>query len=156
MLNNKILALDIGGRSLKFKGYTWKGEVFRGEISISNFRKRELYELILEIFFRYGIMEKIGISQAGDIQNGEIKSCPRHPDLNGLNEKWFLENQICPKVRIINDADAVAFYGYETIKADSIVSLIVGTGLGCGAVHRGRIPSIGNLKNINNIPIEGI
>lgn len=155
-MNKNSLGIDIGGRSIKMKAYDAKGGICTKHYAISNFSKENLLQAVLEFSSQCKTtFEVIGISQAGNVQNGTLINSARHPLLNGLNGNWFVENGLCATAKLMNDAEAVVAYGHKVTGSNNISALIIGTGLGCGLWKNGNIVSGANgLNDINDVPFQ--
>lgn len=156
MMEN-VLGIDIGGRSLKLKGYDSESNVYTEHLPICNLSKEQLFEIVSRFISKYGYFKKIGISQAGMVKNDCLINCARHPLLNGLSGSWFVRNALCSSAILINDAEAVAVYAHEVTSSNNVVVLIIGTGLGCAMWKDTDIVfNAGGLSNINDIIVDGI
>jgi predicted NBD/HSP70 family sugar kinase len=88
-----------------------------------------------------------------------------HPSWNGFDLRGHLERRLGVPIVYINDGNAAALYAHRLHfgaygRARSSVSAIIGTGLGGGIVHRGRIVkgatgAAGELGHVH-IPMVGL
>jgi predicted NBD/HSP70 family sugar kinase len=88
-----------------------------------------------------------------------------HPDWCGFDLRGALESKLGRRVAYINDGNAAALYAHHRhfgarAQEHSSVSLVIGTGLGGGLVHRGRVVTgaagmAGELGHVH-IPLEGL
>ena len=116
------IAVDIGGTYLRYEieGKTQKIKI--QDIDIENFLKK--------LIKKYNI-EKMAISYAGQVYNGDIISSPNAKKFNPKNLKipYILEN----------DLNCAALAESEYFKKDYLVAIYSGTGLGSGIIENGKI-----------------
>ncbi len=147
----KILAIDIGGMSIKYTIFKNDKEIFKpknvslrtnSESGLSN--KEDAIKVINEIISKYKLdIDGIGISSPGAmLKNGYINGPTGIIGYQHFNIKDTIikENNLNIPITVLNDANAAAFADYKTIEANStIATLAVGTGIGGGIIVEGNM-----------------
>lgn len=136
----KILAIDIGGTSIKVGLCDEHGrfEMMKEyETKVKN-GEGNLVEKLITIVSEFNDFQAIGISSAGQVnsEEGYIYSSKNIPDLNGKRLKEILEKKFGVPVKLENDVNAAAlgekFFGAGKSLSD-FLCLTYGTGIG-GAI----------------------
>jgi glucokinase len=147
--NQKVIAVDIGGTSVKFAIVTQAGEVeimgtektanFKNAEDIGPYLKNKLQELKISISEFAGI--GIGAPN-GNKLNGSIEFAPNLPWKGLIPLASYFSNYFNLKTILDNDANAAALgekhYGKAGDKNDFIF-ITLGTGLGSGIVINGNM-----------------
>ena len=140
----KILVFDIGGKSIKYKIYKNSKELFNQKnVKIKEANKEKVFEILKYIYNENKDIDGIAISSPGAIlSNGyligitAIKGFDNFNLVNTVKEKLNFSG----KVIAINDGNAAAYADYSTVeKNKSIVTLVVGTGIGSGIIINGQM-----------------
>jgi len=127
-----ILAIDIGGTFFRYK--------FNDIYEKLNTKEIDIIEKINKLIERFN-PKAIGISFAGQVNNGVILSAPniniKTTDLKKIiNIPFVLEN----------DMNCAVAAEREYFKSDNIIALYSGTGLGAGIIDNGKL--IRGYKNL--------
>ena len=139
------LAVDIGG--------TWTRACIFDDFEVQKTFKASSQEVGLAKFIE-NILEKktdiktIGISYAGQVQNGIIIDSP-NIKVDIANIKEYFQTKFDIELFIENDLTCAALAEAKYLKKDYICVLHVGTGLGLGVIDNGRI-----LKGYSNLSAE--
>ena len=106
-----------------------------------------------------------GPASAGGVISERGSTNFEHPDWCGFDLRAALESRLDRRVAYINDGNAAALYAHHRYFGarapdHSSVSIVIGTGLGGGLVHRGRVVTgsagmAGELGHVH-IPMEGL
>jgi len=131
-----ILTMDIGGSNIRYNIIDSSEEIVEHH-SMSS-RDISIIDVIESIIKAYDI-SKIGISYAGQIDNGDILSSPNirvdRPDI----EHYFKERYGIP-LAIDNDLKCAALAEHDYWRSSgSIVVAYIGTGFGAAIVEDGRV-----------------
>ncbi|WP_024791477.1 ROK family protein [Lebetimonas sp. JS032] len=120
-----ILAIDIGGTFFRYKF----GEIFE----VKNTKEIDVLKEILNLIEKYKPL-KLGISFAGQVNNGKILSAPN------INIKNIdLKKQIKIPFILENDLNCAAVAESKYWKNKFLVVLYSGTGLGAGIIENGKL-----------------
>ena len=128
------LYIDIGGTYLRSelveKGRTIKEKVSSREISLVDYLEEKLNT--------FPEIESIGISYAGQVDDGRILMSPnieiKEPDI-----KKYIEMRYPVTLKIDNDLNCALLAEKEHTGAKNMVLLYIGTGLGSAGLEQGRI-----------------
>jgi len=146
----KIIALDIGGTSIK----SCLAERCGAELKILDkvrttplFSKEfaELKQFVLSLCERYlenGADKIIGISTTGSVDNNEtVVSAGHFKDYRGVKWGEMLLSKFGAKVKVVNDGRASAWGEYAAMlqKPHCHVHAVVGTGVGGGIIIGGKL-----------------
>ncbi|WP_024790128.1 ROK family protein [Lebetimonas sp. JH292] len=120
-----ILAIDIGGTFFRYKF----GEIFE----VKNTKEIDVLKEILNLIEKYK-PSKLGISFAGQVDNGKILSSP-NIDIKSIDLKEYI------KIPFIleNDLNCAAVAESRYWKSKFLVALYSGTGLGAGIIENGKL-----------------
>ena len=143
------LGIDIGGTNISL-GLVDNGTVVRS-ISVPSFHKDDTMEQTLE--YLSSKIEKlitpetdmigIGVPSVVDINKGIVYETQNIPSWKEGHLKEYLEERFGVRVAVNNDANCYAMGVYGTFPADSkpgdLVVITLGTGVGLGIVHEGKL-----------------
>jgi len=143
------LGIDIGGTNISL-GLVDNGTVVRS-ISVPSFHKDDTMEQTLE--YISSKIEKlitpetdmigIGVPSVVDINKGIVYETQNIPSWKEVHLKEYLEERFGVRVAVNNDANCYAMGVYGTFPADSkpgdLVVITLGTGVGLGIVHEGKL-----------------
>ncbi len=143
------LGIDIGGTNISL-GLVDNGTVVRS-ISVPSFHKDDTMEQTLE--YLSSKIEKlitpetdmigIGVPSVVDINKGIVYETQNIPSWKEVHLKEYLEERFGVRVAVNNDANCYAMGVYGTFPADSkpgdLVVITLGTGVGLGIVHEGKL-----------------
>ncbi len=146
------IGVDLGGTNLRAAAITTAGELIdkiAGTTNLDAGKDAVLDEIagsIKTLAARIGESDLIGagIGVPGfiDMKNGVVVGCNNLPVLEGAPVRDEIERRLGKKVFLENDANAAAL-GEVWIGAgrdvDSLVLLTLGTGVGGGIIHEGRV-----------------
>jgi len=140
------LLIDYGGTFFRFKlGNTYK-KLKSNEIDLIEFIEAQIN--------KYNI-KNIGISFAGQVNNGKILSAPNIKGLNGFDIKGYFENKYKVNVLIENDLKCAAIAEKFYFKSNHIAVIYVGTGLGAAFIENELIRGFKNLAGeLGHIPYK--
>ncbi len=160
----KILALDIGGTSIKSALFDNDCIIRSGETpSNGNLGKDSMLQCIHQCISEYDTYDYLGISTTGQVDavNGVIiGACDNVPGYAGTELKKLLEDAYHVPVFIENDVNAAAlgeaYYGSCTDQKD-FICLTYGTGVGGAIVidrklYRGSLGIAGEMGHIPTHP----
>lgn len=142
----RILALDIGGTSIKSAAYD-EGILCRIKEQDTGARSGGAFVMkkVEEIIRSYGSCDAIGISTAGqvDVKNGQIRYANENiPEYTGMKVRDMMEETFHVPVVVENDVNAAAlgegYYGAAKNYGDYLC-LTYGTGVGGAIVIGGQI-----------------
>ncbi|MEH7122609.1 ROK family protein [Bacillus sp. JJ1532] len=142
----KILAIDIGGTSIKIGLCNKHGhfEVMKEyETKVRN-SEGNLVEKLINLISEFHEFDAIGISTAGLVnsEEGYIYSSENIPDLSGVNVKDILEKEFSIPVLVENDVNAAAlgekYFGVGKGLND-FLCLTYGTGIGGAIVLESKL-----------------
>lgn len=143
------LGIDIGGTNISL-GLVDNGQVIRS-ISVPSFHKDDTMEQTLEylsskikkLITPETEMIGIGVPSVVDINKGIVYETQNIPSWKEVHLKEYLEGIFGVRVAVNNDANCYAMGVYGTFPADSkpgdLVVITLGTGVGLGIVHEGRL-----------------
>jgi len=126
------LAVDIGGTWLRWKALGERGE--EGRVAVAEADPLS----VLERLVRRNEAGAVGISFAGQVDGGRILASPNVP-LPPMDLAAYLHERTGAAVAVENDLDCAALAEAEEWKAEDLVVLYSGTGLGAGFVVRGAL-----------------
>ncbi|KMQ32169.1 ROK family protein [Bacillus cereus] len=149
-----VYAMDIGGTHVRVALISLQqGRIF--DFCYLPYQEKQVLSEVLDIYIdqleklpiRCEISQKdvigIGVSFPGliDRNTGSVVTWPNRPMWEGFRLAEYLENKLQLTVVIEEDANAIAFgevkYGqYET---DSLLSVVIGTGIGSGLIINGEL-----------------
>lgn len=139
---NEILAIDIGGSSIKYAYYTINGNLsYKNSFSVPK-SYNELIEKI-ESIFRGGNFQAITVSSPGgvDTKTGQgygLSAIEYIP--SGGNLKFDLETRLNTTVAIENDANCAALSELHFGDGSkSIAYIVLGTGVGGALIINGQV-----------------
>ena len=144
-MNDKILAVDIGGTSVKAGLFDMSASephlLEKERIPLPEPTIDAVKKIVQNLIAKYN-PEKVGISTVGSVQpDGMVRSMPR---ISGYNDFYWSEH-LPPKVavEILNDGQASALGVYKfdkTVKArSSLIHVVVGSGIGSGIIIGGQV-----------------
>src|SRR5690625_7313452 len=118
MKSMKILAVDIGGTSIKLCLSDENGniEIFQEYDSEANKGGKHLVEKVIQIIADFSGFNAIGISTAGQVNNEEgsiIYSNENIPGYTGMQLKNKIEERFSVRVKVENDVNAPALEDKE-------------------------------------------
>ena len=128
------LFIDIGGTHLRSEIHTGR-EVICDKCSS---RENDLVLFIEKTLSAYGECSFIGISFAGQVENGEIISSP-NINVSQKKIKAYFETRYALRLEIDNDLNCAVMAEAENLKTQSIAALYVGTGLGAAVTDGGKL-----------------
>jgi len=143
------LGIDIGGTNISF-GLVENGHVVRC-ISVPSFHKDDTMEQTLEylsskiqkIITPETDMIGIGVPSVVDINKGIVYETQNIPSWQEVHLKEYLEARFGMRVAVNNDANCYAMGVYGTFpegsRPDDLVVITLGTGVGIGIVHEGKL-----------------
>lgn len=143
----RILALDIGGTSIKIGIINEYGEILENQ-EIPTLAKeggKMLMDRVLKVIELYDNIDRIGISASGQVNPFEgkiIYATDNIPGWTGTEIKKRIEERFSIPVAVENDVNAAAlgeaYYGAAK-GYDSFLCLAFGTGIGGAIVENGEI-----------------
>lgn len=143
----RILALDIGGTSIKTGVINENGDILESEEYDTEAYKggNVLIKKIINIIETYNNIDRIGISSAGQIDpilGKVIYATDNIPGWTGMEIKNIIEEAFSIPTAVENDVNAAAIgegvYGAGR-GTDSFLCLTYGTGIGGAIVEKGEI-----------------
>ncbi|MBL8048233.1 MAG: putative N-acetylmannosamine-6-phosphate 2-epimerase [Chthonomonas sp.] len=138
--NEPVLAVDIGGTWMRFA--TWDGETLRHLERVPTPRRPDERVNLIASYAVRGEATRVGISTGGTVDpaSGEIWEAKEEiiPGHQGLNFRLAHPHL---HITTLNDglATAWAHACLPEFAGKRVVTLALGTGVGCGIVDRGRI-----------------
>jgi len=127
-----ILVVDIGGTFFRYK--------FNAIYEKLNTKEIDIIEKLTQLIDKFN-PEAVGISFAGQVNNGVILSAPniniKTTDLKKIIKIPFI---------LENDMNCAVVAEREYFKSDNIIALYSGTGLGAGIIDNGKL--IRGYKNL--------
>ncbi|MCD6654546.1 MAG: ROK family protein [Sulfurovum sp.] len=139
------LVIDAGGTNLRAQ--IWHSDNFIAAVEAKS-RSIGLYAWIETLLCQYRQIKTIGISFAGQVEDGRIISAPNILiDEHHIKEK--VESKYGVRLKIENDLDCAVLAEAKALEVQNICALYVGTGLGLGAMESGRV-----IKGFKNVATE--
>lgn len=139
------LAIDAGGTNLR-------AQIYKIGLHVESLSAKSsqigLAAWIATILQAYPSIKTIGISYAGQVNNGYIISAP-NITIDEHNIKEYFESRYSVSLSIENDLTCAVLAEAEHYESNNICSLYVGTGLGLGVFEQGRV-----LRGDSNIAAE--
>lgn len=136
------LAIDAGGTNLRAE--IWSKDKFVDDAEAKS-GEMGLCAWIEMLLAKYKDVKTIGISYAGQVENGKIVSSP-----NILVDEHELKKRIESKYSVLlqieNDLSCAALAEAIEFESQNICALYIGTGLGVGVIERGRL--VRGFKNV--------
>lgn len=138
----KILALDIGGSSIKATVLDWKGKMlqeYQKKKTPSKASPKRVLETILELVKDFQQYDRIAVGFPGYIKKGIVITAPNlGTDLwKGTNLNKLIHDALNKPVRIINDADMQALAVVSGEGLEMVITL--GTGFGSALLRDGNL-----------------
>lgn len=131
-----IAAMDVGGTNIRYKVLDDEGQLIASD-SMST-QSIGLIEAIESIILRHPV-EKIGISYAGQVNNGVILSAPNIKVDEPNIQAYFLERHQV-RLYIENDLKCAALAEYRHWGCSTtMVAASVGTGFGSAIIENGKL-----------------
>lgn len=141
------LYIDFGGTNFRY--------ILDGNFETLNSKEIDLVEFIEFKLLSYPNIGFIGISFAGQVQDGVITSAPNIDTLENFDIKSYFEDRFDVTLEIENDLKCAALAEFN-LRADakSIAVLYIGTGFGSAYIEDGKlIRGVDNLAGeIGHIP----
>lgn len=128
------LFIDVGGTNLRSEIHT-ASEILREEVSS---QENDLIDVIESKISEYPSLSFIGVSFAGQIDNGEILSAP-NLSIKEHKIKEYFESKHKIRLEIDNDLNCAVRAEAEYFKSDSVLALYVGTGIGSAFIDNGKL-----------------
>ncbi len=139
------LAIDMGGTNTR-------AIIYKDGKSILSFAGKNsqagLVSFIEETLNRYNGIKTIGISYAGQIEDGVIINSP-NIDVDVANIREYFKTKYNISLYIQNDLTCAVIAEAQMRKSQNISALYVGTGLGLGVISDGRV-----IKGNHNLACE--
>ena len=140
------LLIDYGGTFFRSKCC--------GEYEKLESKNINLIKFIEDKIKRYGI-RRVGISFAGQINNGVILSSPNIKGLDGFDIKGYFFKKYGAEIFIENDLKCAATAEKDYFKSDYIAVIYIGTGLGGAFIEKDLIRGYRNLAGeLGHIPYK--
>ena len=146
---NYYLGVDMGGTLIKIAIVDDKANVIEEAVVNTdiNANPKSVIENITEVFKKfkhYNRVKTIGIGIAGDIdfRQGIVRMSPNLPKWNKVQLKRDIEKITDKIVYVDNDANTAAIGAYWLdikAKADNMICVTLGTGVGGGIIVNGRL-----------------
>ena len=165
-MTNYYLGVDMGGTLIKIAIVDDKANVTEEAVVNTdiNASPKSVIENIVEVFKKfknYNKVKTIGIGIAGDIdfKQGIVRLSPNLPKWNKVQLKKDIEKMTGKKVFVDNDANTAAIGAYWLdikAKADNIVCVTLGTGVGGGIIINKKLfrGNNGTAGEIGHITVE--
>lgn len=165
-MTNYYLGVDMGGTLIKIAIVDDKANVIEEAVVNTdiNASPKSVIENIVEVFKKfknYNKVKTIGIGIAGDIdfKQGIVRLSPNLPKWNKVQLKKDIEKMTGKKVFVDNDANTAAIGAYWLdikAKADNIVCVTLGTGVGGGIIINKKLfrGNSGTAGEIGHITVE--
>ena len=139
------LAIDAGGTHLRAELWQKGMLVAQREAKSS---KIWLCAWIEKLLLEYKKVTTVGISYAGQVEDGIIHSSP-NMKVDCYNIKEVIEQKFGVKLYIQNDLNCAVLAEAKEFGVQNICALYVGTGLGLGVVEGGRV-----IRGAHNVATE--
>ena len=163
---NFYIGIDMGGTLIKMAVVDDKANIIESAVfktDIAALPKKIIINIVdvLKKFKNYNKVKTIGIGIAGDVnfKQGIVRFSPNLPKWNNIKLKKEMEKLTNKKVYIDNDANTAAIGAYWLdikAKADNMVCVTLGTGVGGGIIINKKIyrGNTGTAGEIGHITIE--
>ncbi len=166
-MTNFYIGIDMGGTLIKMaivddKANIVENAVLKTDITLHPRKILNNISNTLKNFKNYNKVKTIGIGIAGDVnfKQGIVRFSPNLPKWNNIKLKEIMEKMTNKKVYVDNDANTAAIGAYWLdikAKADNIVCVTLGTGVGGGIiinkkVYRGNTGTAGEIGHITIEP----
>lgn len=139
------LGIDAGGTYLRAE--FWQGEALVAQKKAKS-REIGLCAWIEKLLLEYKEVTTIGISYAGQVNDGVILSSP-NISVDCYDIKEVIEQKFGVKLYLENDLNCAVLAEAKEFGVQNICALYVGTGLGLGVVEGGRV-----LRGAHNVATE--
>lgn len=135
------IGVDLGGTRLHVA--LIKGNRIIKEIRAVHQKKDRGYilnQLVsnIEKLFRQEV-DGVGIGIAGIVKEGRLVNMANLPELNGVNLKGIIQKRFRVKTAIENDVNCFALWQGKGHRAENMVCLTLGTGVGGGIIIGGKL-----------------
>lgn len=166
-MTNFYIGIDMGGTLIKMAVVDDKANIIEDAVIKTDITAlpKEIIEHIVDVLKRfksYNKVKSIGIGIAGDVnfKQGIVRFSPNLPKWNNIKLKEKMELLTDKKVYVDNDANTAAIGAYWLdikAKADNVVCVTLGTGVGGGIiinkkVYRGNTGTAGEIGHITIVP----
>ena len=166
-MTNFYIGIDMGGTLIKMAVVDDKANIIEDAVIKTDITAlpKEIIENIVDVLKRfksYNKVKSIGIGIAGDVnfKQGIVRFSPNLPKWNNIKLKEKMELLTNKKVYVDNDANTAAIGAYWLdikAKADNVVCVTLGTGVGGGIiinkkVYRGNTGTAGEIGHITIVP----
>lgn len=137
---NNLCGIDIGCTNVKMTAIVNGKQINSTIPSGDNFSRNELISNISDFYLSFNNQfSGLGIAFSGCTSDNLHVCRTTLPCLNNLSAEDF-SHLNCPKVRLINDANATALAGnIEYPNSKVLVGITNGTGIGCGITINGKL-----------------
>ena len=133
-----LAAMDVGGTNIRCHIFDTDGKLVASELMST--QSTSLISAIEQIAKQYDF-KKIGISYAGQVNNGVILSAP-NIKVDNPNIQEYFSHKYKIKLRIENDLKCAALAEYQYWQCDTtLVAASIGTGFGSGIIEKGSLIS---------------
>ena len=166
-MSNFYIGIDMGGTLIKTAVVDDKANIIEDAViktDVSALPKKIITNIVdvLKTFKNYKKVKTIGIGIAGDVdfKNGIVRFSPNLPKWNKVSLKKEIEKLTKKTVFVDNDANTAAIGAYwldVKAKADNMVCVTLGTGVGGGIIinkklYRGNTGTAGEIGHITIVP----
>ena len=166
-MSNFYIGIDMGGTLIKTAVVDDKANIIEDAViktDVSALPKKIITNIVdvLKTFKNYKKVKTIGIGIAGDVdfKNGIVRFSPNLPKWNKVSLKKEIEKLTKKTVFVDNDANTAAIGAYwldVKAKADNMVCVTLGTGVGGGIIinkklFRGNSGTAGEIGHITIVP----
>lgn len=166
-MSNFYIGVDMGGTLIKIAVVDDKANIIEDSVVKTDVTAspKEIIKNITDVFKKfksYNKVKTIGIGIAGDIdfKNGIVRFSPNLPKWNKVPLKKEIEKLTKKTVFVDNDANTAAIGAYwldVKAKADNMVCVTLGTGVGGGIIinkklFRGNSGTAGEIGHITIVP----
>lgn len=137
---NNLCGIDVGCSNIKMTAIVDNVPVYKSIPSGDDFTREQLIGAISDFYLSFdNKFSGLGIAFSGCTTDGYSVSKTTLKCLNNLSVDDFSHLQ-CPKVCLINDANATALAGLlEYPDSQVLISITNGTGIGCGIAINGKL-----------------